>query len=41
MKIVVTGFNGQLGYDVYNNLINRGYKNILGIGSNDLDITNQ
>jgi dTDP-4-dehydrorhamnose reductase len=41
MKIVVTGFNGQLGYDVYNNLINRGYKNILGIGSNDLDITNE
>jgi dTDP-4-dehydrorhamnose reductase len=39
MKIIVTGFNGQLGYDVVKSLKESGLKNVLGIGSNDLDIT--
>jgi dTDP-4-dehydrorhamnose reductase len=39
MKIIVTGYNGQLGYDVVKSLRESGLKNILGIGSNDLDIT--
>ena len=39
MKILVTGVNGQLGYDVIRELKERGYTNFLGIDINDLDIT--
>ena len=41
MKIVVTGVNGQLGYDVVKELKNRKYTDITGIDINDLDITNE
>ena len=41
MNIVVTGVKGQLGYDVVRELNSRGYKNILGIDLQDLDITNE
>lgn len=40
MKIIVTGVNGQLGYDVVRELRSRGYRDILGIDIQDLDITN-
>lgn len=39
MKILVTGVNGQLGYDVIRELKERGYTNFLGIDIKDLDIT--
>ena len=39
MKILVTGVNGQLGYDVVRELKERGYTNFLGIDIKDLDIT--
>ncbi|WP_077307315.1 dTDP-4-dehydrorhamnose reductase [Terribacillus halophilus] len=38
MKILVTGFTGQLGYDVVRVGKSRGYQ-MLGLGSRDLDIT--
>ncbi len=38
-KIIVTGVNGQLGFDVVNELKSRGYRNVLGIDIQDLDIT--
>ena len=41
MKIVVTGVNGQLGYDVVRELKSRGYQDIIGIDIEDLDITNK
>lgn len=41
MKILVTGVNGQLGYDCMRELNSRGYKDILGIDINDLDITDE
>ena len=41
MKIVVTGVNGQLGYDVVNELNKRKYTNVIGIDIKDLDITNR
>jgi dTDP-4-dehydrorhamnose reductase len=41
MKIIVTGFKGQLGFDVYHKLLENGYDDVLGIDSNDLDITNE
>lgn len=40
MKILVTGFTGQLGYDVYRRGENENFE-MIGIGSNDLDITNE
>jgi dTDP-4-dehydrorhamnose reductase len=40
MKVLVTGVNGQLGYDVIRELKLRGYSDFLGIGIDDLDITN-
>ena len=40
-KILVTGVNGQLGYDVLKRLQLLGYKNVLGIDIDDLDITNE
>ncbi|MDD2435008.1 MAG: dTDP-4-dehydrorhamnose reductase [Bacilli bacterium] len=39
--IIVTGYTGQLGYDVTNELENRGFKNIVSLGSKDLDITDR
>lgn len=40
MKILVTGYTGQLGYDVVQQGLQEGL-NIVGIGSKDLDITNE
>lgn len=37
--IVVTGVQGQLGYDVVRTLKKRGYTNVLGIDIEDLDLT--
>ena len=41
MKILVTGVNGQLGFDCVKELTNRGYKEVKGIDIKDLDITNK
>ena len=41
MKIVVTGVNGQLGYDVVRELSERDYCDILGIDISDLDLTDE
>jgi dTDP-4-dehydrorhamnose reductase len=41
MKIIVTGYNGQLGYDVYHQLIKNENHVVIGIGSQDLDITHE
>lgn len=40
-KILVTGVRGQLGFDCVRELKERGYKNVLGIDKEELDITNQ
>lgn len=40
MKILVTGYTGQLGYDVVQQGLKQGL-NMVGIGSRDLDITNE
>ncbi len=40
MKVLVTGANGQLGYDLIKELNKRNIKNI-GVDKNDFDITNQ
>ncbi|MEC1719105.1 dTDP-4-dehydrorhamnose reductase [Schinkia azotoformans] len=40
MKILVTGYTGQLGFDIVQRGINLGL-NMVGIGSKDLDITNR
>ena len=39
MKVLVTGYNGQLGYDVINELKRRGIE-CLGVDIDDFDITN-
>lgn len=41
MKVIVTGYKGQLGFDVYHFLLERNYNNVLAIDSNDLDITKE
>lgn len=41
MKILVTGVNGQLGYDCLRELAKRGYTNVKGIDIDDLDITDE
>ncbi len=41
MKVLVTGVNGQLGYDVVRELKERGFNDVLGIDINDLDITKE
>jgi len=41
MRIVVTGVNGQLGYDVVRELNKRKDSEIFGIDINELDLTNQ
>ncbi|GAE34993.1 dTDP-4-dehydrorhamnose reductase [Halalkalibacter akibai] len=40
MKILVTGYTGQLGYDVVQEGTKRGFE-MVGIGSNDVDITSE
>lgn len=40
MKILVTGYTGQLGYDVVRNGLERGF-DMVGVGSKDLDITDE
>lgn len=40
-KILVTGVNGQLGYDCVRELKKRGYTNVKGIDIDDLDITDE
>jgi dTDP-4-dehydrorhamnose reductase len=40
MKILVTGYTGQLGYDVVHHGLQLGF-NMVGIGSKDLDITDK
>lgn len=39
MKFLITGYNGQLGYDIVRELISRGYKDYLAVGRNEMDIT--
>lgn len=41
LKIVVTGVKGQLGYDCVLRLSKLGYKNIIGIDKDELDITDE
>lgn len=41
MKFFITGVNGQLGYDVKRELLERGYTDILAPTRVDLDITNE
>lgn len=41
MRIIVTGVQGQLGYDVARELNERNFDNVLGIDINDLDLTNK
>ena len=40
-KIIVTGAEGQLGIACIQELLNRGYTNVLGIDIDDLDLTNE
>lgn len=41
MKFLITGVNGQLGYDVLKELKERGYQDILAPTREELDITNE
>ncbi len=41
MRVLVTGANGQLGFDCIRTLKERGYNDILGIDIDDLDLTDQ
>ena len=41
MRILVTGANGQLGYDTLRELAARGYTDVRGIDIEDLDITDE
>ncbi|MDE7263651.1 MAG: dTDP-4-dehydrorhamnose reductase [Anaeroplasmataceae bacterium] len=41
LRILVTGANGQLGFDCLRELNKRGYQDVRGIDIEDLDITNQ
>lgn len=41
IKILVTGAKGQLGYDCIRELKERGYKNVLGIDRDEMDITDE
>jgi dTDP-4-dehydrorhamnose reductase len=40
MKILVTGYTGQLGHDVVQEGLNRGF-NMIGVGSKELNITDE
>ena len=41
LVIFVTGVRGQLGFDVLRELNERGYKNVIGIDREELDITDE
>lgn len=41
IKILVTGINGQLGYDCLRELKNRNYKNVVGTDIDNMDITDE
>jgi len=41
MRVLVTGVKGQLGYDVYRELKERGFSDILGIDKEELDLTDE
>ena len=41
MKILVTGVNGQLGYELVKELKNKGYTDILAVDKDEMDITNK
>jgi len=41
MRILVTGVKGQLGYDCVRELKERGYKDVIGIDKDELDITDK
>ena len=41
MKFLITGANGQLGYDIKRELISRGYKDIYSPNREELDITSE
>lgn len=41
MRYLITGYKGQLGYDVKRELVKRGYKDILAIDKDEMDITNK
>ena len=40
-RYLITGFKGQLGYDIYRELTERGEHDILALDVNDMDITNK
>jgi dTDP-4-dehydrorhamnose reductase len=40
MRVLVTGYTGQLGYDVVREGLERGFE-MIGVGSKELDITNE
>ena len=40
-KIIVTGFKGQLGFECVEELLRRGYTNVLGIDKDELDLTDE
>lgn len=39
MRFLVTGYTGQLGYDVTRELKKRGFNDIISVGSEDMDVT--
>ena len=41
MKFLVTGYKGQLGYDIVRELKKRGYNDIIAIDKEELDITDE
>ncbi len=41
MKFLITGYKGQLGYDIVRELEKRGYKDYLAIDKEEMDITNK
>ncbi|MBQ2408386.1 MAG: dTDP-4-dehydrorhamnose reductase [Bacilli bacterium] len=41
MKVLVTGVNGQLGYELAKELNNKGYTDILAVDKDEMDITNK
>ena len=41
MKFLITGFKGQLGYDINRELVKRGYTDILALDKDEMDITDR
>ncbi len=41
MKFLITGFKGQLGYDINRELLKRGYEDIITVDREEMDITNK